>query len=400
MSVSGEQSWARSTYPGHPSSKGPVSSSRPTSPFAESDISSHRLPVSTRPIKPIVPVPWYRAVTDDRVEPEPEPDSIMSRLENASLPSYLQRTRNNQATDASSTILSYSSPPPSSPPLSVANHYDSSPNASYGPSANGLNDVSRSSTPWSKNGYPRQAITATNPSTGHPSPLTKPIPDDDQDEDQDHEYSPDSTPERTRTLRRTPRSRRILSPVRLPDDDKSTNGSTSGPWKRRQSYPVHTVTSDSGSNRPATPPPEQESTVADTNRSSHSAHPDEPVAIIKSSPPSVTWSQKGYPLQQPTAGSTTGPVSPPLSDNGSHSERGSQSESKPESEPVSRSPVYQPHSTNQAAKEGSLWNRRTSYPLQVAASNANLRSSPTPPQSSTGKDPESAPEYAPASTLR
>lgn len=190
-----------------------------------------------------------------------------------------------------------------------------------------------------------------------------------------------------------------MSPVQLPDEDQSTTGSTSSPWKRRKSYPVHSVTSDTASQRPATPPPEKDPALTHLHDDARSSHPDEPEQDVRSSPQSVAWSHKDYPMQLPTAGSTTGPVSPPLSDDEPHPER--HPKSRPEFEfdsgSISKSHGDQPQQADQAAKESKSWNRHASYPLQVAASNANLRSSPTPPQSSTEKDTETEPEPVPVS---
>lgn len=135
---------------------------------------------------------------------------------------------------------------------------------------------------------------------------------------------PDQKEATKKTLRRTPRSRRI-------------NSSISPGGAEEASLPVQ-------------PTENEESVVASAT---------------------TPWKRQVYPLQPTTSGSITQkPASPPLSEN--------------ESENVNKTTTHQPQNSNRATKESKQWHRQM-YPLQMPASTKNLRHALTPPPSPEGE---------------
>jgi hypothetical protein len=374
MDAAGEHRWYRSMYPLQLPSQGSAQLSLATSPSEEADESSlHRLPKDTQSTND--PAPWYRAVTDDRVRRY----STTSHLGNDNNLSSHQSTEDIQAYDESSTAVSML--PRSTSPPSACRDYQSQSGEAEGTSSsiqlprNSQNEDFQVSSPWTRNMYPLRATTET--STEHHSPIRTSTLEEEHEQIPIQVPKPDQNGAIKRTLRRTPRSRRIDSPippagveeasppVQLTENEQSIGASGTNPWKR-QVYPLQSTTSGSTTQHAAPPPSEGESGLANRAYLGQLGENEE------ASTGSGSRDRRVNPTQPFISGSTATAASPPLSEN--------------ESENVDKTPTYQTQNSNQAAKEIKPWHRQT-YPLQAQASNANLRHALTPPPS-----PEREPE--------
>ncbi|KAJ9657633.1 hypothetical protein H2198_004161 [Neophaeococcomyces mojaviensis] len=366
MAAAREHRWSRSRYPLQAPSK---QLSFATSPLKVADNSSlDQLSKNTPDTNESAP--WYRAVTGDQASQY----SVASQLGHDSNLSSHQHTEDFQATDESCTAVSVSQR--STSPFSINQDYqshlgkaeDTSPFIQY--LKNGQDEASHVSSQWSQS---TQATTET--STEHQSPT----PEEEHEQLPVHAPKPDQSGAMKRTLRRTPRSRRINSPtppagaqeastsVQPTEDEQKTAASGTSPWKR-QAYPLHSASSGSSTQHSAPPTPEKKSELANT------AHSGQLEANKGQSTVSDSRDQQVDLSKSSNSGSTALPASPPSSDS--------------ESEDMNKTPTNQLREGNQAVKRKNPWNRRN-YPLQTPASNANLRHSPTPPPS-PGQEPEHA----------
>ena len=361
MVASGEHRWYRSTYPLQVPSKGSAQLPLATSPSEEADKSSlDRLPKDIQSTNDSAP--WYRSVTDDRGKRY----STTSQLGNDS--------------NLSSTAVSMSQRS-TSPPLASRDYQSRSGEAeedtssSFQPPRNSQNEDFQESIPWSRNIYPLRPTTET--STEHHSPLPTSTPEEEHEKTPIQVPKPDQDGAIKRTLRRTPRSRRIDSPipqveveeasppVQLTENTQSIAASGTNPWKR-QLYPLQLTTSGATTQPPVLLPSKEESALANRPLLGQLVENEE------ASTESDSRDQRVDPLQPLASDSIALAPSPPLSES--------------ELENVNKTPTYQPQNSNQAAKESKPWHRQT-YPLQAPASNANLRHSLTPPPS-PGREPE------------
>ena len=375
MDAAGEHRWYRSMYPLQVPSKGSAQLSLATSPSEEVDKSTlDRLPKDRQSTND--PAPWYRTVTDDRVKRY----SATSQLGNDSNLSSHQPTEDIQACDESSTAVSMSQR--SISPPSACRDYQSRSGEAAGTSSsiqlprNSQNEDFQVSSPWTRNMYPLRATTET--STEHHSRIPTSTLEEEDEQIPIQLPKVDQNGAIQRTLRRTPRNRRIDSPlppaavqeasppVQLTENEESIAASGTNPWKR-QVYPLQSTTSSSTTQHPAPPPSEEESGLA--NRAYLGQLGENEEASLGSG----SRDRRVDPPQPFISGSTATAASPPLSEN--------------ESENVNKTPTYQPQNSNQAAKEIKPWHRQT-YPLQAPASNVNLRHALTPPPS-----PEREPEH-------
>lgn len=361
MSVaSTEKSWSRSRYPLHPSSQNSVPSSPTTSP------SEHESVPSLAQLLERAPAPWYHAVTATDAQPS------INNTASATDFSSLHLNGESEAMDRSS--VAYSTSQQSTSPPSVApahpSHQEETVPVSHPETSQPLSE------PWTQQSESHQAQADDVTSQEHSTHGQ----DTDFSPDQSPEQSPVQAPGRTRTLRRTPRNRRITSPVSVEDikpprgpseDEGSTVVSISNPWKR-QGYPLHTGTEDSPpQQQQSTPQPDQKdssSTLTNGNQESEQSTDEVP------STESASWHrQLDYSTQTNGASAATPPAT--------HT---------PQPEPnISNGDVAtaaEPTGYPQGAAKPAIPNkalRRQAYPLQSPASVANLRRSPTPPQSAS-----------------
>ena len=360
VDAAGEHRWYRSTYPLQVPSKGSARPSPATSPSDEADnLSLDRFPKNIQSTND--PAPWYRAVTDDRVKRY----STTSELGNDGNLSSRQPTENIQAYQELSTAVSMSQR--STSPPSISHDYrprsgdvEGTSNSNQLPRDN-QNDDSPLPSSWTRHTYPPRATTET--FTEHHSPIPASTPEEEHEERPIQVSSPDQNGAIRRTLRRIPRSRRIespiplaeveeaSSPVQLTENEQSIAASGTNPWKR-QLYPVQSPTSGSTTQYSAPPSSEEEVGLAKRVYLNQLGENEEASAGSDSRDRRVNALQL--------------PASPPSSES--------------ESEHVNKTPAPQPQNSNSAATESNPWHRQT-YPLQVPASNANLRRSLTPPAS-------------------
>ena len=268
-----------------------------------------------------------------------------------------------------------------SPPPGSRDYHSRSGEAEGTPSSiqrprNSQNEDFQVSSPWTRNTYPLRATTET--STEHHSP----IPTSTLEEVHEHipieVPNPDQNGAMKRTLRRTGRSRRILSPipptgveeasppVQLPESEQSMAASGTDAWKR-EVYPSQSTTSGAKTQHPAQLPSKEESGLANRANSGQLEENKD------TSRGSGSRDRRVDSLQPFTSGSTALAPSPPLSES--------------DVENVNEAITHQPQNSFQAAKASKPWHRQT-YHLQAPASNAPLQHSLTPPPS-----PEREPEH-------
>jgi hypothetical protein len=359
MHAAGEYHWTRSAYPLQLSTKRPLPLS-PVTPLAEAadKLSSDGLPQDTQNSDHLAP--FYRSVTDDR-----DTRDSPSQPGNRSIPSSDSPEERIRVYEDSSTAISTSRR--STSPLSASRDYQSQSGETEDTSASiqlssGFEDKdfeqSRS--------YPPRGLLET--SIEQPSPIPASTPVDERESSSKEITGPDQEGVPKRKLRRTPRSRRIESPIQsvvveeaLPathptEQEQTIAAPGSNPWKRK-SYPAQSIMGDPSTQSSAPLSSKDKPWLA------HIALPSEPKEIKEASTESVSQDHGVEPLPTFTSSPTGLGPSPPLSENGLQD--------------VNKISVHQHQNSNLAAQK----NKRQPYPLQAPASNAALRDSLTPPPS-------------------
>lgn len=378
MEAPGDRRWYRSSYPLQATSKGSVPLP-PAKPPTEADKSSSEHGSQNSPDAK-APTPWYRAVTDDKVEQY----SITSQRGNDSNPPLRLPAEGIHVINGSSSEASTSESLTRTPSVRDDYHSESDDTGNTSPSFQHPTDqieASDNSESWTQETCPPKVPAAT---SSTPYPLTSPLQEGNE-KDFGRVPESDHAPRRKRTLRRTPRSRQLnqiaskeavlsqeslMPPVveagnpssssstELAGPEKSTSSRTN-PWKR-QGYPLQATISGSAIQHPASSSTQEESAPAQEQDFS------QPEETEEASTRKASWQRQGYPVQLPTNCSTAScPRSPSL---------------EYESQAEAETSVQEPQKVDQAPNRGKP-SRRQAYPLQMPASTANLRGSPTPPSS-------------------
>lgn len=331
------------------------------------------------------PAPWHRAVTDERasrcpVVSQPRDDGILP------LPSTPEGVRgaNDPPTTESASSRSRSPPPINQDIKSWSVDAGSS-----SPHIKHLTDVQHDGSQISNSQIQELRSTRVTPESSTEHLPSTPKSDEGFERLLTNVPDLDRDAAMKRTLRRTPRSRRINSltpPVEIeeaspstqePPNERSMGNPSHEPWSH-QPYSMQSTTSASTPPQLSPVPSEKESKLSDTAYRANLERGKEGSAASNAA---NNWKNA---LQPFTNGSTTLPASPPLSEGLSDDE-----------DPT---PARRPRISNQAATQSAPL-QRSQYPLQSPASVANLRHSPSPPlspakipqhssQSSTNQDPE------------
>ena len=359
MHVAGEHHWTRSAYPLQLSTK----RARPLSPVtslseAADRYPAHGLPKDTQNSDHLAP--FYRSVTDDR-----DARDSPSQPGNQSIPLSDSPKERIRVYEDSSAAISTSRR--STSPLSASRDYHSQSGETEDTSASiQLSSGVDNKDFEASHSYPPRELTET--FTEQPSPIPASTSVDERESSSKEIAGPDQVGVPKRKLRRTPRSRRIESPIQsvvveeaLPathptEQEQTIAAPGSNPWKRK-SYPAQSIMGD--------PPTQSSAPLSSKDKPwlARIAPPNEPKEIKEASTESVSRDQGVKPLPTFTSSPTGLGPSPPLSENGLQD--------------VNKISVHQHQNSNLAAQK----NKRQPYPLQAPASNAALRDSLTPPPS-------------------
>ena len=359
MHVAGEHHWTRSAYPLQLSTK----RARPLSPVtslseAADRYPAHGLPKDTHNSDHTAP--FYRSVTDDRAPRDSPSQSVNQSVLSSASPEERIRVYEDSSAAISTSRRSTS-------PLSASRDYQSQ----SGETEDTSTSIQLSSGIVNKdfeapNSFPPRASTETSSEPPSPIPASTPVDEPEllskEIAGRDQEVIP------KRKLRRTPRSRRIESPIQsvvvegaLPavqptEQEQTIAAPGTSPWKRK-SYPARSIMHDSLPQSSAPLSSKGEPWLAQI------APPPEPKEIKEASAGSVSRNPGATPLPTFTSSPTGLGPSPPLSENGAQD--------------VKKLPIPQNQNSHQAAQKI----KRPPYPLQAPASNAALRDSLTPPPS-------------------
>lgn len=372
MVTTASSRWDRARYPLASSVKDNARSSTAASPRDVDSPVSEQPSVDAENLK--TTVPWYAAVTDLREKPALEPsvfDSLTSRLEENDL----------QASEGSVTAVSWSrrslSPPLHDHDSDVRDKHRYSIHIHNG--TENRNNANLAEAPTVSQESLDQQSLQSNPASRRSSTGSE------------HDQSPADSVTRRRTLRRTPRSRRIVAPIPASEVGLATNsarpatltdespGLLAGPWKRL-SYPLHNTT-DVESGQPVSDLAEQPKATLQDQGSGH-PHVDSqkdsqvpPLFLPQPEQPSVDTVQedqaKAKPSSQPRVGIFPSKRTYPLQSPASHIDLRSSS-------PGPHSPLatFDEHFDEELAEENSASEsriyRRPGYPLQMPTAEFSL----------------------------
>lgn len=338
--------WSRTRYPLTSSVEGQVQMSTVIPSKEMDEAAMNQSPKYSENLKNVVP--WYHAVTELRERPVLQPghfDSLTSRLEEADMP----------ASEGSLTAVSWSRR--SFSPSSHENETDSQLGHQSSRSLKYAINESSHHQNNSQESLGQQSIDSS--SSSRPSSAgSERVPD--------HDQGLETSVTRKRTLRRTPRSRRIVEPIPVAEVGlppystqqavKSDESSTalSGPW-RRLSYPLR-ATADADS---------AESAWDAADNKARLQHPE----LSSPKAESQILASRSDDSPRPENGSL-GDEGPHLSPTDSERSSASAGQTKPVT------------ATREAPQvQVGLFPQKRGYPLQSPASQSNIRYSPSPPPS-------------------